>query len=477
MLFNSFEYILFFLVAVLVHFSLPQRWRLWFLLAVSCYFYMRWQWQYIFLIAGQTAVNFFAGRQISRSRSELSRRFWLVSGLSVSLGCLFVFKYANFALDSAGALLQALGLPYLQTHLRVILPVGISFFTFQTLSYTIDIYRRKCPEETSFHRFALYVTFFPQLVAGPIERATNLLQQFKRVTCFDFSRLQNALPLIVWGLFKKVVIADRLAIYVNRIYQNPDLYNGPTLLLATVFFAFQIYCDFSAYSDIAIGSARILGYDLMQNFRLPYLASSISDFWKRWHISLSSWFADYVYIPLGGNRVNTWKWLRNIFAVFLLSGLWHGANWTFVAWGALHGTYYLIERFGGKLLKTILPQQLPCPGLRQILKQIVVFSAVVLAWVFFRAASISDAGLILQRICSPWQGELYMGGSQLTTILSISLIILLFIVQLLQAKGLVSLYLSPSRTPQALRWSAYMLMLLGIALLGISSNAFIYFQF
>ncbi|MCK9506589.1 MAG: hypothetical protein M0Q95_20730 [Porticoccaceae bacterium] len=368
-------------------------------------------------------------------------------------------------------------MPYLQTHLRVILPVGISFFTFQTLSYTIDVYRKSCPEERSFHRFALYVTFFPQLVAGPIERATNLLQQFGRATHFDFKRLSDALPLIIWGLFKKVVIADRLAIYVNRVYQNPDLYNGPTLLLATVFFAFQIYCDFSAYSDIAIGSARILGYDLMQNFRLPYLASSISDFWKRWHISLSSWFADYVYIPLGGNRVSSDKWVRNIFVVFLLSGLWHGANWTFVAWGALHGCYYLIERFGGKLLKGLLPQPLPRSKLCLCLKSLLVFAAVVLAWVFFRAASISDAGLILGRICSPWRGDLYMGGSQLTTVLSILLIILLVSVQLLQANKIISLYLSPTRVPTALRWCAYILMLLGIATLGISSNEFIYFQF
>lgn len=473
MLFNSFEYVFYFILVALLHFNLPRRWRTSFLLAASCYFYMCWQWKFIFLIAGQSAVNFLAGQRISRSASEAWRRFWLLSGLSVSLGCLFVFKYANFTLDSAAALLQALGLPYLQRHINVILPVGISFFTFQTLSYTIDVYRRKCPEEKSFLRFALYVTFFPQLVAGPIERATNLLQQFSRDCKFDWRRLQAALPLILWGLFKKVVIADRLAIYVDRVYLRPELYNGPSLLLGTLFFAFQIYCDFSAYSDIAIGSAHILGYDLMQNFRLPYLANSISDFWKRWHISLSTWFADYVYIPLGGNRVSQLKWGRNIFVVFLLSGLWHGANWTFLAWGALHGVYYLIERVAEGRLSEKTRQRKHW----QILRQLLVFTAVLLAWVFFRAANIGEAILILQRIFTDWQGGLYMGASQLTTLISLLLLAILVLVQVMQANGLVSLYLSKPKLPLPLRWTAYLLMLLGIALLGINSNEFIYFQF
>jgi alginate O-acetyltransferase complex protein AlgI len=477
MLFNSFEFLFYFLVVTLVYFCLSQKLRLWFLLAASYYFYMRWQWQYAFLILGQTLVNFHAGARIGRATSSPEKRLWLVAGLAVSLGALFVFKYANFAMGSASAGLRALGLPYLIPHLKVILPVGISFFTFQTLSYTIDVYRGKCPVEPEFHRFALYVAFFPQLVAGPIERATHLLGQFRRETRFDFGRLREGLPLILWGLFKKVVIADRVAIYVARVYASPERFNGPSLLLGTVFFAFQIYCDFSAYSDIAIGSARILGYDLMQNFRLPYLATSISGFWKRWHISLSSWFGDYVYIPLGGNRVSLCKWVRNVFVVFLLSGLWHGANWTFVVWGGLHGLYYLVERLGGRAWRAARLDRLVPRLVRQPLQVLLVFSAVCLAWVFFRAASLADALLILGRMFTHWEGGLYMGGSQLTTLLSLALIALLAVVQFLQAAGWVSLYFSRGRFPRPVRWAAYIGMILGIALLGKSSNEFIYFQF
>jgi alginate O-acetyltransferase complex protein AlgI len=477
MLFNSFEFIFFLCAITLAYFALPQRYRTGLLLAASYYFYMRWKWGYIFLIVGMTLFNYECARRISATTSPRARRAWLGLAATVSIGAVFVFKYANFAGESANAVFEALRMPYLIPHLGIILPVGISFFSFQALSYTIDVYRGHCEAEPSLTRFALYIAFFPQLVAGPIERAPHLLGQFRRENHFDIDRAVEGVELILWGLFKKVVIADRLAIYVNRVYEDPDRYSGSSLLLATVFFAFQIYCDFSAYSDIAIGSARVLGYDLMQNFRLPYLAKSIGEFWKRWHISLSTWFADYVYLPLGGNRVSVARWVFNIAAVFLLSGLWHGANWTFVIWGGLHAGYYLFERVGRSLaLRLGLDRRLPAL-VTTPLRVGLTFILVTFAWVFFRANCLSDALLIVRRIFAEPLGPLSWGASQLTTALGMALIGLVVVVQMLQAAGIISLYFSRSRVPRPLRWCAYLGLVLGIALLGMSSNQFIYFQF
>jgi len=438
---------------------------------------MRWEWGYVFLIFAQTLVNYEAGRRIGTATSKAAKRFWLFFALIFSLGFLGFFKYFNFFNDNFRVLFEAAGFNYLLPHLDILLPVGISFYTFQTLSYTIDVFRGSHGVERNFSRFALYVAFFPQLVAGPIERATHLLDQFKRHNHFDVERLVEGGKLIMWGLFKKVVIADRLGLYVDSIYESPEVHSGSTLLLATYFFAFQIYCDFSGYSDIAIGSARILGYDLMQNFKLPYLARSISDFWKRWHISLTSWFSSYIYVPLGGNRVTWGRWLFNVSFVFLISGLWHGANWTFVIWGALHGFYYFLE----SLLKKInvyfpLTVRLPRP-LPRVLRTLIIFHLVLVAWVFFRAASLSDALMIIEKIATELASPLYMGSSKLTTLISISLICLLMFVQMMQEMKIFSLYFSKPRTPPLLRRLGYVAMSLSIALLGVSSNAFIYFQF
>ena len=372
---------------------------------------------------------------------------------------------------------NVLGLSYLIPHLNIILPVGISFYTFQTLSYTIDVYRGRCRIEPHLGRFALFVSFFPQLVAGPIERANRLLIQFKRQNTFNLVRLTEGGKLIVWGLFKKVVIADRLAEYVNRVYANPEYYSGSSLALATYFFAFQIYCDFSGYSDIAIGSARILGYDLMQNFRLPYLATSISDFWKRWHISLSTWFRDYLFIPLGGSRVNILQWIFNLYLVFLISGLWHGANWTFVIWGGLHGTYYLLESLCLRFRNRFLSEFWSTNSLIKTGQVVVTFHLVVFAWIFFRAESLSDAWFIASKVLTDLNGSLYLGPSQLTTFISVFLIGLLLIVQIFQYRGTLSLYFSAPLLPYKLRWIGYLGMLVGIVLLGRGKNEFIYFQF
>lgn len=477
MLFNSVEFALFFVAIVTLHFLIPFRWR-WALLLVGSYvFYMWWRWEYAFLIAAQTGLNFYCGRHIARSEDNSRRRFWLITGLTGSLGLLFFFKYYDFARRSLETASLAIGADVALPLIDIILPVGISFYTFQALSYTIDVYRGRVEEEHHVGRFALFVSFFPQLVAGPIERASNLLVQFRRRTCLDLDRLSSGLTLILWGLFKKVVIADRLAIFVNQIYADPTAYSGSTLLLATYFFTFQIYCDFSGYSDIAIGAARILGYDLMQNFRLPYFATSISEFWQRWHISLSTWFRDYLYFPLGGNRVGFYRWCFNIIVIFAVSGLWHGANWTFIVWGLLHGSYYLIERTAGPYAKNLVEAlSLPKP-LINLLQIAVTFHLVVIAWVFFRAQSIGNAIFIVGRIFGDLAGPIYFGPSMVTTALGMALIVFLVGVQVLQARGLVSIHFSSTRWPVWLRWPAYAMLIFGISIFGISNSEFIYFQF
>lgn len=477
MLFNSFQYAIFFAVVVLAYFALPYRYRLWLLLAASYYFYMRWRWEYVFLIVAQTGVTYETGRRIGAAQNLRARRTWLAIAVVLLVGLLGYFKYFNFFTDNARPLFEALGLGYLAPHLGILLPLGISFHTFQTLSYVIDVYRGDYIPDIHLGRYALYVNFFPQLIAGPIERGTHLLEQFKRDHRFDIERATDGLKLIAWGLFKKVVIADRLALYVDRVYAAPDLWSGSTLLLATFFFTFQIYCDFSGYSDIAVGSARVLGYDLMQNFRRPYLARSITDFWRRWHISLTTWFRIYVYLPLGGNRVRYRFWLFNIFAVFLLSGLWHGANWTFVAWGGLHGLYYFVESVGTRLkVSERLAAAVP-PPLVDAAGAVLTFVLVLIGWIFFRAASISDAMSILGRIATDWNGPLYLGPSQFTTALSLVLIGILMLVESLQEKGYAARDDRPSRLPALVRWPGYVALLLGTGLLGLSSDSFIYFQF
>lgn len=477
MLFNSLSYFVFLFSICTLYYSMPHRHRPFLLLAGSYFFYMSWQWEYGPLILGQTAVNFLCAKQIAQASRPKHAQISLALAVCSSLGTLFLFKYLGFAGQTANALLSAAGVPYLVPHLEFLLPVGISFYTFQAMSYTIDVYRGDCSVETSFPRFALFVSFFPQLVAGPIERAGHLLEQFKTRHTFDIVRFTEGMKLIFWGLFKKVVIADRLTLYVDRVYAAPESHSGPTLLLATYFFAFQIYCDFSGYSDMAIGSARIFGINLMQNFRLPYFATSIPDFWKRWHISLSTWFRDYLYLPLGGNRTREARWVVNILIVFLVSGLWHGANWTFVIWGGLHGVFYLL---GGFFRKTFFSKVSIPSFLRLILTPLRIlftFHLVVFAWIFFRAATLPDAWQIAGRIFTDFSGRLYMGPSTLTTLLSVLLIGLLLGVQWLQHRRRISLYFQGVPFPTPIRWAGYLGMMLGIFLLGKSSSEFIYFQF
>ena len=439
---------------------------------------MSWKWEFGFLMLFTSAANYFAGIKISTSANRKTKRLWLTLAIVISLGVLVYFKYANFFIAEAIDLLKTLGINARESYLNVILPVGISFFTFQALSYTIDLYKGKMHLEKNFISLTLFVSFFPQLVAGPIERASNLLDQFKKEQHFSSDRLIEGSKLILWGLFKKVVIADRLAAYVEQIYASPEIYGGSTLFLATFFFAFQIYCDFSGYSDIAIGSAHILGFRLMQNFNLPYLATSIKDFWHRWHISLSTWFADYVYKPLGGNRASTGRWMFNIMAVYLVSGLWHGANWTFIIWGGIFGVLYLAEHAGDRLLRIAGAADFFYRSKAiHVIRVAVIFVAVLVSWVFFRADSAGDAAAIVTRMFSGWNVMPFLGSSAFDTVLGLALIILLWFIQVLQYRGIVSIYMSPSGVSRPLRWAGYALMLVMIAMLGVTSEQFIYFQF
>ena len=344
MLFNSIDFAIFLpIVFVLYWFVVNKRLKLQNLLIVvaSYVFYGWWDWRFLSLILFSTLVDYTVGLQLSKQDNQSKRKLLLLTSILVNVGFLGFFKYYNFFLDNFISAFSFFGADIKPNSLNIILPVGISFYTFQTLSYTIDVFKRKMEPTKDFIAFAAFVSFFPQLVAGPIERATNLLPQFYRKRNFEYSTAVNGMRQILWGLFKKIVIADNCAIYANDIFSNYGDYSGSTLLLGAIFFAFQIYGDFSGYSDIAIGTARLFGFDLMRNFAYPYFSRDIAEFWRRWHISLSSWFKDYVYIPLGGSRGGTWMKVRNTFIIFVVSGFWHGANWTFIIWGALNAIYFL----------------------------------------------------------------------------------------------------------------------------------------
>lgn len=477
MLFNSWEFIALFVVTAVLYFNIPHKFRAMLLLISSYVFYISWRWDFALVMLGVSLINYYSGLKIYESSSIRKKQYYLWFALVVSLIPLLYLKYANFFIDNINTITGIFGSTNSFSALNVILPVGISFFTFQALSYSLDVFYNKTKVEKNVINFSMFVAFFPQLVAGPIERSSNLLKQFRVPHYFDRAAFMAGAKLFIWGLFKKVVIADRLAIYVDRIYENPELYNSPTLAIATLFFAIQIYCDFSGYSDMAIGTARILGFKLMQNFNLPYFAKSISDFWRRWHISLSTWFSDYLYKPLGGSRVGYYRWLVNIFIVFLVSGFWHGANWTFIIWGFLHAAFYVLENWGDKVLQMLKLSKLKTSKAYHGFKVLSVFVLVCYAWIYFRAASGSDAFLISSKLFTDWHQSLYLGASTVSFVLCIVLIVVLGVVQVFQYKGYASLYFSESKVHPFVQLVWYVLLLMGISLLGISSNSFIYFQF
>jgi alginate O-acetyltransferase complex protein AlgI len=481
MLFNSVEFLIFFPLVVILYFLVPLRLRIPLLVGASYYFYMSWRPEYIILIIASTLIDFYVGRKIGNESKGQTRKLYLFFSLATNLGILFFFKYFTFFNDSIRSLLYFVNINYTPTEFNLLLPVGISFYTFQTLSYTINVYRGVQKPEHNLIKFALYVSFFPQLVAGPIERSDRLLPQFDNKHSIDYYRITDGLKLMAWGFFKKLVIADRLAAIVNNVYGDPMSFSGIPLLLATYFFAFQIYCDFSGYSDIAIGAARIMGYDLMENFRQPYFAKSIADFWRRWHISLSTWFRDYVYIPLGGNRLGDGRMFFNLLVVFVVSGLWHGASWTFVAWGAIHGILMVGSIIGAKLLNQVFPNRLT-ERKSTIVNGIKIFGTfhlVLLSWIFFRADTISDAFYIIRNIFTGLEFKggygLNFGGSYEIMITTIALLVLL-LVDFLREKGLPVNFLGSK--PVVIRWALYYVLLLSILMFGeFGTTEFIYFQF
>jgi len=483
MLFNSIDFLIFFPIVVSLYFWLPQRYRWILLLGASYYFYAAWKLEYTVLIFFTTVVDYFMARAIAGSRNRQQQRVFLVISLATNLGILFGFKYFNFFNESVRATFNLFNVFYNVPAFDVLLPVGISFYTFQSISYIIDVYKGRVAPERHFGIFALFISFFPQLVAGPIERATRMLPQFHQLHTFNQTRVASGLRLMLWGLFKKVVIADRLAIYVNQVYNHPDDYTGLTLLLATYFFAFQIYCDFSGYSDIAIGTARVMGFDLMENFRQPYMAQSIAGFWRRWHISLSTWFRDYLYIPLGGNRVPLPRLYMNVLIVFLVSGLWHGAKWNFVVWGALHGLYMVL----GLWLDTQSVWKKRLTALPATVRIFVTFHLVAFAWIFFRANTLTDALTIIRNffvldgatslaaINAPW-GAVGV-DPVLEMSLSLTLIVVLELIQWAERWG-QSMERAFVANTRAVRWASYLCLAIATMNLGISLDTpFIYFQF
>ena len=395
MLFNSFEFLIFFPAVCLIYFILRgNKWRIPFLLIASYYFYMNWKPAYAILIMTSTIITYFSGILIEKHDEKRKQKTFLTVSLVINFAILFVFKYFNFINESVFHLLDCCGLRWNVPNLDVLLPVGISFYTFQAVGYSIDVYRGNIKAERNFTTYALFVSFFPQLVAGPIERAKNLLPQFHEEHKFVYDDVIEGIKQMIWGFFMKLCVADILSQYVDAVYNNIAFHNGTSLIIATIFFTFQIYCDFGGYSNIAIGAARIMGFKLMENFHKPYLSLNINEFWKRWHISLSSWFKDYVYIPLGGNRVKQPRHMLNLMITFLVSGIWHGANWTFVLWGGLHGIYQVIAKIWGNHIgktshKTIV---------YQLVSIAICFILVSFAWIFFRANTVNDAFLIINKI-------------------------------------------------------------------------------
>ena len=490
MLFNSIEFLIFFPIVLFLYYALAPKHRWVMLLIASYYFYMRWNPAYIVLIVLATAINYFAALGIDKYRQDkLKSKIFLAIGMVTSLGILFIFKYANFVGDILNHIFGFLSIQRQFSPIDILLPVGISFYTFQAMSYTIDVYRGTTKVEKSFGYFALFVSFFPQLVAGPIEKSENLLPQLHQDHPFTYENASYGLKLMALGFFKKVVVADNLAPFVNKIYNAPENYAGGIWLVATFFFAIQIYCDFSGYSDIARGCARMMGIELMRNFRSPYLSASVKDFWRRWHISLSSWFRDYVYIPLGGSRRAFPIVCLNVFITFTLSGVWHGANYTFIVWGMLHGFYLVICNLLNRR-STAAPQKAPSRmhWLKSAVFTLFTFALVCFAWIFFRANSMSDAMYVIRNMFvgignpmdylrSAYQTTVITAGIPLQMGLLFFYVLVLFLIDLLDTRK--DIILSVSSLPLVVRWSIYVIFTLFI-LICMPKNApaeFIYFQF
>jgi len=476
MLFNSIEFAIFLPIVFLLYWYVFQRnlkLQNLFILAASYLFYGWWDWRFLSLVVFSSFVDFFVGLALKNEEKQSKRKLFLLISIVINLGLLGFFKYYNFFVDSFVDAFTLFGKQLNVSSLRIILPVGISFYTFQTMSYSIDVYKRNLKPTSDIIAFLAFVTFFPQLVAGPIERATNLLGQFYTKRHFDYANAVNGLRQILWGLFKKIVIADNAAKIVSDVFANYGSYNGSMLLLGGIFFAFQIYGDFSGYSDIAIGTSRLFGFKLMKNFAFPYFSRDMAEFWRRWHISLSTWFRDYLYFPLGGSKGGTGMKVRNTFIIFIVSGFWHGANWTFIIWGALNAIYFLPLLLAKKNRANldVAAKGKYLPNIKEIFQIGTTFFLTIIAWIFFRAANVTEAIAYLQQMFS---ASLFA----MPTYLPSQTVILILIFVVIEWLGREKEYaLENIKLPAVLRWSLYYAIIFTIFEFGGTQQEFIYFQF
>lgn len=483
MLFNSLTFLLFFIIVLVLYYIFPHKLR-WILLLIASYiFYMAWRAELIILILFTTFTNYIISLKIYNSIEKNTRKKLLILSIIINFGLLFIFKYLMFFSNSLQSIYNFFGFVYPIKEFDIILPMGISFYTFQAASYTIDIYKNRYKPEKNFFKFSLFITFFPQLVAGPIERADRLLSQLFTKKEYNLENIIYGTKIIIIGYFKKVVIADRIAIIVNTVYNSPNDFEGISFIIATILFTIQIYCDFSGYSDIAIGCAKMLDINLIKNFDRPYFSKNIKEFWKRWHISLSTWFRDYLYIPLGGNRVSTSRRYLNLLITFMASGLWHGANWTFVIWGTLHGLYQIIGDIKNKIFKNIKTDFF----IFNVVKILITFILVAFAWIFFRANTINDAYYIITNLftgINNWTNIQYLydvitslGLSLFEIEIAVFTILLLVFIEIIEYKK--SIHKILMKAPFIIRFIFYYFIVLIIFTLGVYNNAgeFIYFQF
>jgi len=482
MLFNSVSFAIFLPIVFILYWSSTNRslrFQNILLLISSYFFYASWDWRFLFLLVFSTSLDYFTGIKIYEALNRKKRLFWLWLSIIINIGFLGAFKYYNFFASSFAEGLSLLGFKANLSSLQVILPVGISFYTFHGLSYVLDLYKKKIKPERDFITYSVFVSFFPLLVAGPIERATHLLPQLRMKREFNYSKATDGLRQILWGLFKKIVIADNCAGYANTIFNNSIEFNGSTVLIGALFFTVQIYCDFSGYSDIALGTARLFNIELLRNFAFPYFSRDIAEFWRRWHISLSSWFKDYLYIPLGGSKGNTWMKIRNTFIIFLVSGFWHGANWTFIIWGLLNALYIMPSIVFNTHRNNIdiVAKGKQLPSVRDFLSIALTFSLTVLAWIFFRAATVHDAFSILSKIFS---SSLFMiphfpGIRNTVPILLMTGIF--FLIEWFGREQQYPLANLGIKWNRPLRYSMYYAILIAIFWFGGQEQQFIYFQF
>lgn len=483
MLFNSLSFAIFLPIVFILYWAVPNKYR-WIVLFVSSYyFYMSWNVKYVLLILFTTFISYACAIGLEQAEEKEKKKLLIVSTMIASLGCLFFFKYFNFASESIASLLNLCTLQVHPITLNLLLPVGVSFYTFQTLGYVIDVYRGEVKAERHFGKYATFIAFFPQLVAGPIERTKNLMPQILEEHKFDYDKAASGMRLMAWGFFKKIVIADTLAVSVDTVYDSLRLFHGFPLLVSSLLFSIQIYCDFSGYSDIAIGTARLFGIDLMQNFNSPYFASSVRDFWARWHISLTSWFRDYLYIPLGGNRVSKARNAFNVMVTFLGSGLWHGASWTYVVWGGIHGVGQVLQNLLFKKKRKEIKEERR--GLKWWIFVVLTFFFASFAWIFFRAETISDAFYVIthmfQGIGNPAQYvsqiDVYLGMDKLTILGMVISIALLAVYDYVSLKRDVLAWIGKRKT--LVRWCIYLVFIIFLIfnIPVTSGQEFIYFQF